>query len=58
MVTFQYMDEVRARRVVDSPRDPGVDADLLRGGNGIFSIRLPAWPTNSAGISRQGVRGP
>jgi hypothetical protein len=57
MVTFPYMDEVRARRMVDSLRDPRADADLLRGGTGIFGIRLPAWPMNSAGISRQGVRG-
>jgi hypothetical protein len=35
------MDEFRARRVVDSLRDRGVDAHLLRGGNGNFGIRLP-----------------
>lgn len=35
------MDEFRARRVVDSLRDHGVDAHLLRGGNGKFGIRLP-----------------
>jgi hypothetical protein len=40
-VTVQYMDEFRARRVVDSLRDHGVDAHLLRGGNGKFGIRLP-----------------
>ncbi len=35
------MDEFRARRVVDSLRDHGVNAHLLRGGNGKFGIRLP-----------------
>ena len=35
------MDEFRARRVVDSLRDRGVNAHLLRGGNGKFGIRLP-----------------
>ena len=35
------MDEFRARRVVDSLRDRGVNAQLLRGGNGKFGIRLP-----------------
>ena len=35
------MDEFRARRVVDSLRSRGVDAHLLRGGNGKFGIRLP-----------------
>jgi hypothetical protein len=40
-VTVQYMDEFRARRVVDSLRDRGVNAHLFRGGNGKFGIRLP-----------------
>jgi hypothetical protein len=40
-VTVQYMDEFRARRMVDSLRDRGVNAHLLRGGNGKFGIRLP-----------------
>jgi len=40
-ITVQYMDEFRARRVVDSLRDRGVNAHLLRGGNGKFGIRLP-----------------
>jgi hypothetical protein len=35
------MDEFRARRVVDSLRDRGVNAHLFRGGNGKFGIRLP-----------------
>jgi hypothetical protein len=35
------MDEFRARRVVDSLRDRGVDAHLFRGGNGKFGVRLP-----------------
>jgi hypothetical protein len=35
------MDEFRARRVVDSLRDRGVNAHLLRGGDGKFGIRLP-----------------
>jgi hypothetical protein len=35
------MDEFRARRVVDSLRDRGVNAHLLRGGNGKFGVRLP-----------------
>ena len=35
------MDEFRARRLVDSLRDRGVNAHLLRGGNGTFGIRLP-----------------
>jgi hypothetical protein len=34
------MDECRVRRVVDSLRDRGVNAHLLRGGNGKFGIRL------------------
>ena len=34
------MDEFRARRVVDSLRDRGVNAHLFRGGNGTFGIRL------------------
>jgi hypothetical protein len=35
------MDEFRARRVVDSLRDRGVNAHLFRGGSGKFGIRLP-----------------
>lgn len=35
------MDEFRARRVVDSLRDRGVNAHLLRGSDGKFGIRLP-----------------
>jgi hypothetical protein len=34
------MDEFRARRVVDSLRDRGVNAHLLRGGSGKFGVRL------------------
>jgi hypothetical protein len=34
------MDEFRARRVVDSLRDRGVNAHLLRGGIGQFGIRV------------------
>ena len=34
------MDEFRARRVVDSLRDRGVDAHLLRGGVGLFGVRV------------------
>jgi hypothetical protein len=35
------MDEFRARRVVDALRDRGVNAHLLRGGNGQFGVRVP-----------------
>jgi hypothetical protein len=35
------MDEFRARRVVDSLRDHGVNAHLFRGSYGKFGIRLP-----------------
>ncbi len=35
------MEEFRARRVVDSLRDHGVNAHLLRGADGKFGIRLP-----------------
>jgi hypothetical protein len=37
------MDEFRARRVVDSLRDRGVDAHLLRAGIGVsqFGVRVP-----------------
>lgn len=35
------MDEFKARRVVDSLRDRGVNAHLFRGGNGKFGILLP-----------------
>jgi hypothetical protein len=41
MTTVPCMDEFRARRVVDSLRDRGVNAHLLRGGNGKFGVRLP-----------------
>jgi hypothetical protein len=34
------MDEFRARRVVDSLRDRGVNAHLLRGGVGKFGVRV------------------
>ncbi len=34
------MDEFRARRVVDSLRDRGVDAHLLRGGVDQFGVRV------------------
>ena len=35
------MDEFRARRVVDSLRDRGVNAHLFRGGGGKFGVRVP-----------------
>jgi hypothetical protein len=38
--TFLGMDEFRARRVVDSLRDRGVNAHLLRGGVGQFGVRV------------------
>jgi hypothetical protein len=41
MATVPCMDEFRARRVVDSLRDRGVNAHQLRRGNGKFGIRLP-----------------
>jgi hypothetical protein len=39
MPTVQIMDEFRARRVVDSLRDRGVSAYLLRGGTGRLGVR-------------------
>lgn len=58
------MDEFRARRVVDSLRDRGVNAHLLRGGNGQFGVRvsLPGgreaeWDTDgTAGLEAQVMR--
>jgi hypothetical protein len=55
------MDEFRARRVVDALRDRGVNAHLLRGGNGQYgvSVRLPGgraaeWDTDgTAGLEAQ-----
>jgi hypothetical protein len=58
------MDEFRARRVVDSLRDRGVNAHLLRGGIGLFGVRvsLPGgreaeWDTDgTAGLEAQVMR--
>jgi hypothetical protein len=58
------MDEFRARRVVDSLRDRGVNAHLLRGGIGQFGIRvsLPGgreaeWDTDgTVGLEAQVMR--
>jgi hypothetical protein len=58
------MDEFRARRVVDSLRDRGVNAHLLRGGIGQFGVRvsLPGgrdaeWDTDgTAGLEAQVMR--
>jgi hypothetical protein len=58
------MDEFRARRVVDSLRDQGVNAHLLRGGIGQFGVRvsLPGgrdaeWDTDgTAGLEAQVMR--
>ena len=58
------MDEFRARRVVDSLRDRGVNAHLLRGGIGRFGVRvsLPGgreaeWDTDgTAGLEAQVMR--
>jgi hypothetical protein len=58
------MDEFRARRVVDSLRDHGVNAHLLRGGIGKFGVRvsLPGgreaeWDTDgTAGLEAQVMR--
>ncbi len=58
------MDEFRARRVVDSLRDRGVNAHLLRGGVAKFGVRvsLPGgreaeWDTDgTAGLEAQVVR--
>ena len=57
------MDEFRARRVVDSLRDRGVDAHLLRG-VGQFGVRVPLpggreaeWDTDgTAGLEAQVMR--
>ena len=61
---FPWMDEFRARRVVDSLRDRGVNAHLLRGGNSQFGVRvsLPGgreaeWDTDgTAGLEAQVMR--
>src|SRR5215468_12716879 len=58
------MDEFRARGVVDSLRDRGVDAHLLRGGIGQFGVRVPLpggreaeWDTDgTAGLEAQVMR--
>ena len=60
------MDESRARRVVDSLRDRGVNAHLLRGGVGVsqFGVRVPLpggrqaeWDTDgTAGLEAQVMR--
>jgi hypothetical protein len=58
------MDELRARRVVDSLRDRGVNAHLYRGGVGQFGVRvsLPGgreaeWDTDgTAGLEAQVMR--
>jgi hypothetical protein len=58
------MDEFQARRVVDSLRDGGVNAHLLRGGIGQFGVRvsLPGgreaeWDTDgTAGLEAQVMR--
>jgi hypothetical protein len=58
------MDEFRARRVVDSLRDRGINAHLLRGGIGQFGIRvsLPGgreaeWDTDgTVGLEAQVMR--
>src|ERR1700758_3821321 len=58
------MDEIRARRVVDSLRDRGVNAHLLRGGIGKYGVRvsLPGgreaeWDTDgTAGLEAQVMR--
>jgi len=58
------MDEFRARRVVDSLRDHGVNAHLLRGNIGQFGVRvsLPGrreaeWDTDgTAGLEAQVMR--
>ena len=57
------MDEFRARRVVDSLRDRGINAHLLRGA-GQFGVRVPLpggrqaeWDTDgSAGLEAQIMR--
>ncbi len=58
------MDEFRARRVVDSLRDRGVNAHLLRGGIGQFGVcvslpggREAEWDTDgTAGLEAQVMR--
>jgi len=58
------MDEFRARRVVDSLRDRGVNAHLLRGGIGQFGVRVSLaggreaeWDTDgTAGLEAQVMR--
>jgi hypothetical protein len=58
------MDEFRARRVVDSLRDRGVNAHLLRAGTGQYGVRvtLPGgrqaeWDTDgTAGLEAQIMR--
>jgi hypothetical protein len=58
------MDEFRARRVVDSLRERGVDAHLLRGGVGKFGVRVmlsggreAEWDTDgTAGLEAQVMR--
>jgi hypothetical protein len=58
------MDEFRARRVVDSLRDRGVNAHLLRGGVGQFGVRVTLsggrnaeWDTDgTAGLEAQVMR--
>jgi len=64
MPTFAGMDEFEARRVVDSLRDRGVNAHLLRGGIGKFGVRVPLsdgreaeWDTDgTAGLEAQVMR--
>jgi len=61
---FPDMDEFRARRVTDALRDRGVNAHLLRGGVGLFGVRvsLPGgreaeWDTDgTAGLEAQVMR--
>ena len=58
------MDEFRARRVVDSLRDRGVNAHLLRGGVGQYGVRVTLsggrnaeWDTDgTAGLEAQVMR--
>ena len=61
---FPGMDEFRARRVVDSLRDHGVNAHLLRAGIGQFGVRVSLsggreaeWDTDgAAGLEAQVMR--
>ena len=61
---FSGMDEFRARRVAVALRDRGVNAHLLRGGVGLFGVRvsLPGgreaeWDTDgTAGLEAQVMR--